>query len=449
MCIVGLTQKFLYVLKVPSASRSEKCAAAVLLDLGNTSVSSTARSLTLRLIDKLWKVLILRTSTLNNSFDLHTMSDKGISTSHSGHLTPIQHSHALTMQESESPFLRLPLETRRLIYQDLLVADAVSIALRPNEWNIHVNILRTCKNIYLAAREVLENMNCFVQLFASNQYNLLREMGAKGSRDVFYADMKNNFPPITMLVGLDSVNPQSRFPLSGNECGILTMAHMTKLADVLTIMSLREPGGKQLQILPLNLIPRSRHYQTHLLDILSQIRGLRNTLTRMYPTHSLIEVSKQIQDFDAMVKQPLRTNDLRVRVLEHRKAYLECSSDRCLTEGLRRRERVLYAKQAYDYVVSVMGCLDWSIPYPHVYRTMRNLCTAMIFSIIRTSRSLHDWRTVSDMVALLRKPDLSPGSVGPNRMAMFEAKNVDILDLYRTFERDDSILSLELPQISA
>ena len=86
--------------------------------------------------------------------------------------------------ERSSPFsfLRLPLELRRLVYKDLLVAGAVSIALRPNEWSIYVNVLRISKQIYAETRPILYDANCFFHLSDVGGRlgpSFWQEMGAK------------------------------------------------------------------------------------------------------------------------------------------------------------------------------------------------------------------------------------------------------------------------------
>lgn len=370
------------------------------------------------------------------------MADNDISTSGSEYLTHTQQSRALTMQEPQSPFLRLPLETRRLIYRDLLVADAVSIALRPNEWNIHVNILRTCKKIYFEAREVLHNANCFIYLVSPNKnHNILRQMGVKWTQDGgALANTQYKCVPVTMAVAIGLV-VTSRYISSGDrDYGLVTMGHLEILANNLTTMAMGGLDSVQLGIIPVHVAPWSHRYHKHIFTSLSQVREMRSITFKSQPVVHYTRVDLQIEDIGELMKQPLRRDDWYAQMRKYIYAYIECSPRTSVNEGVRRREATLCAKQLYDYITTVMDAKPWD---DGTYKRLRNVCTHMVFSIIRTSKSVQDWKTVGDMVVILRTPDRHHNAIGPNRMAMFENKYSDILDLYRTFERDESILCLE------
>lgn len=69
----------------------------------------------------------------------------------------------------------LPLETRRQIYGNLLVAgDSPTIYSKPGDSvlqlkpGLHSNILRTCKQVFAEASEVMMRGNLFVELISND-----------------------------------------------------------------------------------------------------------------------------------------------------------------------------------------------------------------------------------------------------------------------------------------
>lgn len=173
-------------------------------------------------------------------------------------------------------FFDLPNDVRRLVYKNLLIADALSIHCNPNKWGIHPQILRTCRTAHEEGKDILRSSNCFLNIRAAGPKQetfALKKLGRPRYHQPRF--VHRAWPCLSARVVI-MLGGQQRQDYDSNDDLLITSAHLAKLTNQLTTYKSSSTASIALKIDLNSTGPLSHHFHNQIMDSLAQARGLDN-----------------------------------------------------------------------------------------------------------------------------------------------------------------------------
>ena len=260
----------------------------------------------------------------------------------------------------------LPLEIRELIWRELLVADALSVQ-RDSDTGVDVGMRLTCQQLKTEGWDVYTSWNCWINVIVTGPDQMQFPIGDLGMCEPYEEPLSATFHIIMGV--MRPHNPSVRTV-------IITAAHLSKLTNLIWRCRVSTGVMIALHVIFAFATPLSYRFHAHIMDSLSEIRGL-HAIGFAYAIGGMLTVPQpppfDFNKFAVMMLSPMQLSTIQHRLEEDRlsavkwmlRAYGSHRPDP--HNGLIHigADRLLQVMRIYDLLD---GVVDPMLLHPHYQR---------------------------------------------------------------------------------